>query len=275
MAGIKEIKSVNDTNVMTTVYGYEKTSLDYLTGEIKAKDNMIVTQMKKKDDFLKLFVLNLEFIATELENSEKTVLFLIISNMNFKNIVNIGPDLRAEIVHKSKMHRNTISKAINSLEEKNIIYKLDTEELRERYDVYAKNSYIVNPDLIGKGNFRDLRNLRQTVVTDFDFETLEMKKQVIRETKYDDYDEVIKNKADYEIKAVEHKTNQEENIKDTNILIGKKDTHKKEISLFEEDDKELGAFWLAGGSLSGAIDSSKSAKELKREMLDEEYGVIK
>lgn len=267
-----QIKSISDSNVMTTVYGIEKTSLDYATGEIKEKNNMIVTQMKKKDDFLKLFVLNLEFIATELEGSEKTVLFLLISSMNFKNIVNINPDLRAEIAHKSKLHRNTISKAISSLEEKNIIYKLDSEELRDKYDVYSKNSYLVNPDLIGKGSFRDLRNLRQTVVTDFDFETLEMKKQIIRETKYDDYDEITRNKQDYEIKAVAHKTNIQENIKDTNILIGKKDIHQnQELSLFAEEDKELGSFWLAAGSLSGAFDKTKSAKELKRDLLDEDY----
>ena len=266
-----QIKSISDSNVMTTVYGIEKTSLDYATGEIKEKNNMIVTQMKKKDDFLKLFVLNLEFIATELEGSEKTVLFLLISSMNFKNIVNINPDLRAEIAHKSKLHRNTISKAISSLEEKNIIYKLDSEELREKYDVYSKNSYLVNPDLIGKGSFRDLKNLRQTVVTDFDFETLEMKKQIIRETKYDDYDEISKNKQDYEIKAVAQVSVQE-NIKDTNILIGKKDIkNNKELSLFQEEDKELGSFWLSAGSLSGIFDKTKSAKDIKRNLLNEDY----
>lgn len=266
-----QIRSVTDSNVMTTVYGIEKTSLDYNTGEIKQKDNMIVTQMKKKDDFLKLFVLNLEFIATELEGSEKTVLFLLISSMNFKNIVNIHTDLKSEIAYKSKLHRNTISKAINSLEAKNIIFKLDTDELREKYDVYSKNSYLVNPDLIGKGSFRDLKNLRQTVVTDFDFETLEMKKQIIRETKYDDYDQISQNKNDYEIKAVAHKTNLEENIRDTNILIGRKDTHQKEESLFAEDDKELGSFWLSAGTLLGTFDNSKSVKEMKRNLLDEDY----
>lgn len=262
----KEIKPVNDTNVVSTIYGVEKTTLDYATGEVKQKDNMFVTQVKKKDDFLKLFVLNLEFIATELENSEKTVLFLIISNMNFKNIVNINPDLRAEIVYKSKMHRNTVSKAISSLEEKNIIYRLDSEELREKYDVFSRNAYLVNPDVIGKGAFRDLKNLRQTVVTDFDFDTLEMKKQIIRETKYDDFNEISQNKNEYEIKSVTHKVNPEQKTNDTNILIGKKDS-----SLFQEEDKRLGAFWLAGGAIDGAIDVTKTAKELKKEALENDF----
>ncbi len=262
---MKQIRSVTDTNVFSTVYGFEKTTLDYETGEVKQRDNMFITQAKKKDDFLKLFVLNLEFIATELENSEKTVLLLIISNMNFKNIININPDLKAEIVHKSKMHRNTVAKAILSLEEKNIIYKLDNDELREKYDVFSKYAYLVNPDVIGKGTFRDLKNLRQTVVTDFDFETLEMKKQIIRETKYDDFGEISQNKNDYEVKAVTHQVDHSKKQQDTSILIGKKDP-----SLLLEDDKELGAFWLAGGTVTGAFED-KTVKELKAEIIDAEY----
>lgn len=65
-----------------------------------------------------MMALNLQFLATELENSEKTVLFLLMSNMNYKNIVNVNLDLRSEIIHKSKLHRNTVSRAINSLQEK-------------------------------------------------------------------------------------------------------------------------------------------------------------
>nr|WP_305879394.1 hypothetical protein [Campylobacter fetus] len=42
----------------------------------------------------------------------------MIANMNFKNIINIGTDMRNEIIQKSKMHRNTVSKAISALEKK-------------------------------------------------------------------------------------------------------------------------------------------------------------
>ncbi len=148
------------------------------------EEEILITQMKNKDELFKLFVLSLEFSGVELENSEKTVLFLIISNMNFKNIINISIDFRSEIIYKSKLHRNTVSKAIISLEDKNIISRLNSDELRKEYDVFSKNAYLVNSDVIGRGIFRDLKNLRQTVVIDYDFETLQMKKKVVREAKY-------------------------------------------------------------------------------------------
>lgn len=147
-------------------------------------ENILITQIKNKDELFKLFILSLEFSGVELENSEKTVLFLIISNMNFKNIVNISIDFRSEIIHKSKLHRNTVSKAIISLEDKNIISRLNSDELRKEYDIFSKNAYLVNSDLIGRGIFRDLKNLRQTVVIDYNFETLQMKKKVVREAEY-------------------------------------------------------------------------------------------
>lgn len=148
------------------------------------EEEILITQMKNKDELFKLFVLSLEFSGVELENSEKTVLFLIISNMNFKNIINISIDFKSEIIYKSKLHRNTVSKAIISLENKNIISRLNSDELRKEYDVFSKNAYLVNSDVIGRGIFRDLKNLRQTVVIDYDFETLQMKKKVVREAKY-------------------------------------------------------------------------------------------
>ncbi|EMC8631849.1 hypothetical protein VMW97_001695 [Campylobacter fetus] len=269
---MKEIKKVNDTHIISPVYTIEKTNVDHETGEIKTQNNIIVSQAKKKDDFIKMFVLNLEFIATELENSEKTVLFLMIANMNFKNIINIGTDIRNEIIQKSKMHRNTVSKAISALEEKGVILKLSTDELRERFDICSKNSYLINPDIIGKGSFRDLKTLRQTVVTDFDFETLQIRKEKVIEAKYDDF-ETIKNTPDnYEITSFEHKISEDKKIQDVDIIIEKKDNNQP--SLFDENEQEQKARLFVekfGGMFSGAFHPTKSAKEMKRELLDQDF----
>ncbi|XTO84312.1 hypothetical protein RZU89_10270 (plasmid) [Campylobacter coli] len=50
------------------------------------------------------------------------------------------------------------------MQEKKIVLKLDTDDLKKAYDVFAKNAFLINPNVIGKGSFRDLRNLRQTIV---------------------------------------------------------------------------------------------------------------
>ncbi|EAJ6456765.1 hypothetical protein E5B75_09320, partial [Campylobacter coli] len=68
---MKEIIDINNSNIVSTVYGIEKTNIDYTTGEIKEKDNILIKKVKKKDEFIKMMALNLQFLATELENSEK------------------------------------------------------------------------------------------------------------------------------------------------------------------------------------------------------------
>lgn len=44
----------------------------------------------------------------------------------------------------------------------------------EIFDVVETNSFIINPQIIGKGSFKDLKKLRQTIVKEFDFEKLEL-----------------------------------------------------------------------------------------------------
>ncbi|EFO4793580.1 hypothetical protein HQT34_001656 [Campylobacter coli] len=270
---MKEIVEINDSSIVSTVYGIEKTNIDYATGEIKEKDNILIKKVKKKDEFIKMMALNLQFIATELENSEKTILFLLMSNMNYKNIVNINSDLKSELIHKSKLHRNTVSKAINSLQEKKVILKLDTDELRQTYDVFSKNSFLINPNIIGKGSFRDLRNLRQTIIQNFNADRFEMTKEIVTEVEYNGLQEIKNNKEDYEIKAIQQTQNNNE--KNTEIFLAKKGNvlENKQPTLFDENQKEQEARLFIekyAGILTGAFDPTKSAKELKREKLDKD-----
>lgn len=250
---MKEIKKINNSHIISPIYTLEKTNIDLQDSKIQNRENIFISQSKEKDDFIKMFVLNLEFIATELENSEKIVLFLMIANMNYKNIITIGAEMRSEILHKSKMHRNTISKAVSSLEEKKVILKLDTDELRKKFDIFSKNSYLINPNIIGKGSFRDLTNLRQTVVTNFDFKTLKMKKQIIRETEYNDFKEIEKNPQDFSF--LEIKYNNDLNTSNTEILVEKKSNFNKKTN----------SILKFAGILDGTIDPNITAKDIRKQ----------
>ncbi|ELM5135395.1 hypothetical protein Q3B19_001801, partial [Campylobacter coli] len=57
---MKEIIDINNSNIVSTVYGIEKTNIDYTTGEIKEKDNILIKKVKKKDEFIKMMALNLQ-----------------------------------------------------------------------------------------------------------------------------------------------------------------------------------------------------------------------
>lgn len=83
-------------------------------------------------------------MATSLSNIELTVLFCIMANMNKHNVINISSELRLLIEKKAGVSKASIYKALNGLKEKKVlIYPID-EALREKYNIYSKNSFIVN-----------------------------------------------------------------------------------------------------------------------------------
>ncbi|XTO84311.1 hypothetical protein RZU89_10265 (plasmid) [Campylobacter coli] len=50
---MKEIIDINNSNIVSTVYGIEKTNIDYTTGEIKEKDNILIKKVKRKMNLLR------------------------------------------------------------------------------------------------------------------------------------------------------------------------------------------------------------------------------
>jgi predicted transcriptional regulator len=176
-----QIVPIDTSTKQRAIYNYTKETTDFTTGEIISKDELKISKEDKKENFIKIFIDNLYFMATNLNNSEKTILFFIIANMNYKNVITISAELRKLIEKKSGISRSTIFTAINGLKEKNVLLTPLSDEAKEEYSIYSKNSYVLNPNVIGKGSIKDLKKLRQTVVTDFDFDKLEATQEVIRQ----------------------------------------------------------------------------------------------
>ncbi|MGP1451111.1 MAG: hypothetical protein ACTTJS_08355 [Wolinella sp.] len=61
---------------------------------------------------------------------------------------------------------------------------------------------IANPQLIGRGSFKEPSRLRHTIVTSFDFDNLEVSKKTTVETFEDGFNEVAKNPDEYEIRSL-------------------------------------------------------------------------
>ncbi|EID5127979.1 hypothetical protein LB689_001877, partial [Campylobacter coli] len=170
--------------------------------------------------------------------------------------------------------KSSVYRAIKELEDKNVIFKI-TKEQQEEYDIISPNSYIMNPQIIGKGSFKDLKKLRQTTIKEFDFEKLEMIQKVEVESEYEGLDEVKYYIED--IKQIAYP-----NTIENQIIISKKEAeadnqtliaNDTQPALFDENQKEQKARLFIekfGGMFSGAYHPTKSAKELKREKLDQD-----
>ena len=80
---------------------------------------------------------------------------------------------------------------------------------------------MLNPQIVGKGSIKDLKQLRQTTVKTFNFETLEMTKEILTDAAYDGFDKVLAAPDDFQIdsvKQIQHSANKSE----TEIVISKK-----------------------------------------------------
>lgn len=199
------IVNLENNKKQQTVYTKEKNFLDSKTGEILTQETTFVKKETKKDYFIKMFVENIIFWI-RLDNKEKNILLCAILNMNWFNIFRIDPIFRKMAVKHCEINRNLVSKAINSLIKKNVFIKIDEKKFNEIYSkadikmIFTNKEYIINPQIVGKGSFRDLKKMRQPVITDYDFDTLEIKSQVIQEAKYDGFDEIINSPEKFQVK---------------------------------------------------------------------------
>ncbi|EDC6048196.1 hypothetical protein ACLQ8E_001256 [Campylobacter coli] len=275
---MKEIVDLENKPV-TRLYSKVEEKVDNITGEVTTIVSSFLQKEKTKDDFIKLFVENINYLTDNLSNSALRVVLMMFKNLNYQNIFHYNSDFVSYFTNKKILGKSSVYRAIKELEDKNVIFKI-TKEQQEEYDIISPNSYIMNPQIIGKGSFKDLKKLRQTTIKEFDFEKLEMIQKVEVESEYEGLDEVKENPENYYIEDI--KQIAYPNTIENQIIISKKEAeadnqtliaNDTQPSLFDENQKEQEARLFIekyAGILTGAYNSTKSAKEMKRELLDKD-----
>ncbi|HDZ4998133.1 TPA: replication/maintenance protein RepL, partial [Campylobacter jejuni] len=185
---MKEIVDLENKRV-TRLYSKVEEKVNNTTGEITTIVNSFLQKEKTKDDFIKLFVENINYLTDNLSNSALRVMLMMFRNLNYQNIFHYNNDFVSYFTSKKILGKSSVYRAIKELEDKNVIFKI-TKEQQEEYDVISPNSYIINPQIIGKGSFKDLKKLKQTTIKEFDFEKLEMTQKVKVESEYEGLDKV-------------------------------------------------------------------------------------
>ncbi|EIA5042777.1 hypothetical protein K7M30_001828, partial [Campylobacter jejuni] len=233
-----------------------------------------------KDDFIKLFVENISFLTDNLSNPALRVVLMMVKNLNYQNVFNYNSDFVHYFESKKILGKSSVYRAIKELEDKQVIFKV-TEEQRKEYDIIGSNSYIMNPQIIGKGSFKDLKKLRQTVVKTFDFDNLEFKQEISVESEYEGFEQVKKNPDNYVIEEVKQIASNKNTIENQVIIFEKdndQDYPKEEIigvkvddnkeeqpALFVENKNEQNAKAFINkfaGMFNGAFHPSKTVKEM-------------
>ncbi|ELW9007476.1 hypothetical protein SIN57_001152 [Campylobacter upsaliensis] len=182
----------------------------------------------------------MDYLGKTLEGFEFKTLFFVLKKIDYQNSLIIDSTFRKNLsILFGNKSPSVIARAIKGLIEKQILIEINTPELRERFQSFVGNAYYVNPNIIGKGSFRDIKKLRQTTIVDYDFEQNQVKKRVNVDTEYKEAQDVLENSADYQIDNVELIENEKDKIKGTNLIISKKDEkdaikemeHKPDIAI--------------------------------------------
>lgn len=235
-----EIKDLDETQKITTrLYNKFQEKIDNTTGEVTTIVSSFLQKEKTKDDFLKLFAENITFLIEGLSSASIKVFLMIIKNINYQNVFQYTSEFVNYFVEKEIMSKSSVYNAINELIEKKVILKI-TKEQREIFGIIGSKSFIINPQIAGKGSFRDLKKLRQTVVKTFDFDKFEMKQEVEVESEYEGLEEVKKNPEDFYVENVKQVSSN--NLIENEIVISKKQDMIENVSLPSQDKKQKNDF---------------------------------
>lgn len=217
----------------------EKQYINHLTGEVLSSESYSI-QVKTQDEFVKLFVENIDYLGKKLDGFEFKTLFFILKKMDYQNSLVIDSTFKKNLsVCFNNKSPSAISRAISGLIEKKVLLKIDTMELKQKFQAFVGDTYYVHPNIIGKGSFRDIKKLRQTIVTDFDFENNKVTKSSSIDTAYKDGQDLLDNTQKYEIDNVEIINNTNTNEKIANILVSEKEEDKNNDINFELAQIEL------------------------------------
>ncbi|EAK1017892.1 hypothetical protein A7F92_08880, partial [Campylobacter coli] len=276
-------------------YRKDNLSTDCITGEVIERNQIIVRKVQTRESFIKLFTENIHYIIN-LEPQEKTLFFTLLSSVDYKNVVRFDKSMKQNIILDKVLSRAGMYRALNGLIEKKVIFKIDRDFVKSYAGVGSDDCYLFNPNLVGRGSWNDLKNLRHTITREWDFENLEVRENLEIEEEYLGLDEIKNNQKQYQVKEINQEHDETTKVKNTEIVIEEKNNsannqysfdkkeepsiNKKVLisndtqpSLFDENQKEQEARLFIekfGGMFSGAYHPTKSAKELKREKLDQD-----
>ena len=217
------IKQLNLRQVKHAVYSKTTQVLDGQTGEAVETVGTKVYKIQSRVEFLQLYTENLN-ILYRLEGQDAKVLLFIFQNMTFMNTVALNSTLRKNIALGLGISQPTVGRALSRLIDKDILKPITSQELRDEYKAYTDDIYFINPNIVGKGPFKELEKLRWTMTKEYDLTKMEGKTTVTIEHAYGDYDEVSKNLDKHKVIDVE--TNQiDNNTRETNIIIANKENN--------------------------------------------------
>jgi len=221
-----------------TLFDYEMSHLDGMTGEITSTTKTKVIKREKIPDFIMLFTAGTPLLRdANLTKREQLILNIILEKyVGFSNRVEISTVLRKNLKSTLSYSDSSIYKGINGLQKKNILVEYNNND-----ENGIEDAWYLNPHIFGRGHWNDIKKLRYELQVDFDFESLEAKSSSTRVSTYSEAKELLENGNLKEVDRVVTK-DKKNNTTDTEIIVDNKDNNSSnskldEINLLKEQNR--------------------------------------
>ena len=258
---IKDLNGLYKDKNHQVIFRKEQTDVNGITGEVISTSKGVIAKEKTKAEFIKVFVDNLDYVV-RLDNSEKILFFRILKSLNYKNVFMFDTSFRRRIETNKILSRTAMYRAFKGLVDKEIILKISEFNNKEHISFLLDNdlsclddSYVVNPDIVGKGNWAELENIKNYEIT----------KSISQEASYSGLGDVIENPEAYEAKQINQYISPDQNHSQTDIIIGDK----------AEDDKDAHILELQIELKKAKLELEKKNLELKKTNLELEIARVK
>lgn len=132
------------------VFVQEVTQIETINGEVISTSSQNISVFEKEPPYVKLYLEDIGRL-NNLNSSEQKVINELVFNMGFNNVVPSYKPVKELIAKRLGMQYNTLDKAIKELNRKGILIR------------QARGLYIMDPNIFGRGSWRDVKKIRMTI----------------------------------------------------------------------------------------------------------------
>ncbi len=214
-------------NKDVTLFDYEMSHVDGVTGEVTSKTATKVVKRDRTPDFIMLFTAGAPLLRdAELSKREQAILNHILGAwITTSNRVEISTALRQNLSKKLKYSLSSVYKGLNSLTAKGIFVERQNNEDEDAIE----GSLYLNPHIFGRGHWNDIKKLRYDIQVDFDFNQLEARTTSSRTVTYNESEELLEGGNLEEVERVVIKDS--DNVFESEIIVEEKGSEYESISI--------------------------------------------
>jgi len=132
------------------VFEHVDTTTDVSSGEIIEIKRHTQTIIEKEPDYIKMYLADVTRLKELPKNTDK-VLHLLLKSMSYKNIIPAYAPIKRMICNELNIKMDTLNKAIDNLYKEGILIRIE------------RGIYMADPHLFGKGEWKNIKNLRLIV----------------------------------------------------------------------------------------------------------------